>query len=59
MANDIDPLLLRAHIAAAVSSKSPTDIAKAVESLALGTTTDANSRANALAEALGEASCRT
>jgi len=54
MANDIEPLLLRAHIAAAQSKKSSSDIANAQESLALGNTGDANFTANALAEALGD-----
>ena len=53
MANDIDPLLLRVHIAASLGSRSPSDISKAEGSLALGATGDATSSANALAEALG------
>ena len=57
MANDIEPLLLRVHIAASLGSKSTKDIAKAEGTLGLGATGDATSTANALAEALGDQNC--
>ena len=53
MAKKLDPLLLRAHLAAAIGKAAPDVVTKAMAKLSLGSTGEPAASANALADALG------